>query len=265
MKEFLFYLISCFTVLVLIFILAICRGYRQAGGDIRNRIKYKGERIKKPNYIKMILWDFPKQIGKDISHRNPNDFRYKGVIVFEGEQGSGKTSSLVKFAKDILKEYPDAVIASNIKVKGQKQGVETARDILKTNNGTSGVCLVVDECQQFYNSKNSLNLDSSVTGAVTTLRKTRRVLLATCQQFYMLSKDIRTQTSLLIQCHCVMGALNICIKKKPIFDSSGEIKKMKFKGFYMFVQDEELRESYDTEEIVKALDKYGLKEKIERE
>ena len=41
-----------------------------------------------------------------------------GSRVYKGYQGSGKTLSMVKYALDIHKKFPDALIFSNVHIKG---------------------------------------------------------------------------------------------------------------------------------------------------
>lgn len=254
------------AIIVLWFILLAHIGYRENNGhEKRKNLVIIHNKPQKDNLLKTIFFKFPLRLGADIANANPNKFRYQGCIIFEGMQGSGKTSSMVKQAREYLKEYPMCRLASNIAIRGQDTQIKNGTDILKTNNDIYGYVICIDEIQQFWNSKNSLNLDASITGFITTMRKQKRVLMGTCQSFYMLSKDIRTQTSELRSVKCILGCFNIVICKRPIFDSSGEIKKMKFKRIYCFVQDEELRNAYDTDEIVKALSKNGLKERKERE
>ena len=77
----------------------------------------------------------------------------------------------------------------------------------------------------------------------------------------MISKDIRTQVSELRRCRCFLGVFNIVIRTRPVVDSTGEILKYQFLGFYTFVQTKELRESYDTYKTVSNLVKSGFQEK----
>ena len=50
--------------------------------------------------------------------RPPKDQFPVGSRVYKGYQGSGKTLSMVKYAFDIQKCYPDCEIVSNIMIKG---------------------------------------------------------------------------------------------------------------------------------------------------
>lgn len=263
MTDFLKYLVSCCSALALLELLFVHVGFRTAEG--KNTEKNETVKIKKQNYIKMLFYDLPKNIGADMARRNPNEFREHGIIIFEGEQGAGKTSSMVQYALELKKHYPRAKLMSNIAVKGQDKAIQTPMDFINEDNGIYGNIIILDECQQVWNSKNSLNLDSSITGFLTSQRKRRTLILCTAQKFYMLTKDLRCNARELRTVSNIAGNLNCVMCKKPIFDSMGEIKKYKFKKFYMFTQTQELRESYDTRELVKSLSKNGLKVKTERE
>lgn len=99
MTEFLKYLISCCSALALLELLFVHIGFRTA--EDKNTEKDETIKIKKTNYIKMLFYDLPKNIGADIARRNPNEFREHGIIIFEGEQGAGKTSSMVQYALEL--------------------------------------------------------------------------------------------------------------------------------------------------------------------
>ena len=50
----------------------------------------------------------------------PNQFP-TGSRVYKGYQGSGKTLSMVKYAQEIVKQFPDCAVFSNIKLYGMEQ------------------------------------------------------------------------------------------------------------------------------------------------
>lgn len=61
------------------------------------------------------------------------------------------------------------------------------------------------------------------------------------------------------------GRLTFVIRKEPIVDNEGEVLKMRFKGFYAFVQTDELRNSYDTFATIKNLSDSGFYERKVKE
>ena len=225
--------------------------------------KRNGENIKRKSILRRLLVDLPMQNARDRARRNPNRFPEQGVILFQGRQGAGKTISMIQYATELKRKYNDLYICGNMKYKYSQKTLKSGTDMLKISKGETGALILLDEVQIWYNSKNSKNIDESVTCYLTTCRKNVRLILGTCQNYYMCSKDLRSQTKLLCDCRTA-GALTVVVKKEPVLDSMGELKKMKFKGIYFFVHDDELRSLYDTSEMINILAKNGLKSREER-
>ena len=96
---------------------------------------------------------------------------------------------------------------------------------------------------------------------VTQNRKNRRVILGTAQNFYMLAKNIRSQTTELRRCTTLFGCLTIVRRFIPILDSDGNVKEFKKRGWYFYVHDEDLRNSYDTYHVIHSLANSGFQDK----
>ena len=47
----------------------------------------------------------------------PDFFKYQGLIIYEANQGSGKTSTMVRDALLMKEEYPDSKLMSNFEIK----------------------------------------------------------------------------------------------------------------------------------------------------
>lgn len=229
------------------------------GNKARNGAKKRKKRV-----LKEVFINLPRQIGKDLARKDANRFPYHGLVVYQGRQGSGKTISMIAEANRLKELYNDLYVASNLKYRYSEKTLRNTLDMYKISKGETGSLFLLDECQVWYNSKNSKNLDESATCYFTTCRKNVRLILATAQNFYMLSKDLRSQTRLLIDCHTIFNALTIQVKKEPILDSMGELKKMNFKGISFLIHNDYLRESYDTSEMINILAKNGLKERVNR-
>lgn len=227
------------------------------------RKKYKSN-YKKRSILTRLLFDFPIQFGKDCAHYDPDTFEPHGIIVFEGEQGAGKTISLVQYANTLKKQYPACKVLSNTKLTFQDDSLDDWHMLTDYKNGKFGVVTVIDECQNYFNSKQSKDFPPEMLSVVTQNRKNRRIILMTAQQFYMLAKDIRTQATELRSAFTVLGCLTFVIRRKPFFDSEGTPVKYKWLGMYFFVQTDELRNSYDTYAVIEGLSKSGFKKKEER-
>lgn len=204
------------------------------------------------------LFMIPYMVGYTMAHTNPNTFRPHGVILFEGRQGCGKSSAMMKYATDLKEQFPLCKIISNTDFALADAQISDWTDMLTVRNGELGLVVILDECQQWFNSKQSKDFPPEMLSYITQLRKERKMVIGTCQQFYMVSKDIRTQVSEIRRCRCILGVLNIVMRFRPIVDSEGTVQKYVPLGFYWFVQNNKLRNSYDTYKTVDNLVKSGF-------
>ena len=221
-------------------------------------------RVKQDNIFKKIFWLAPRQFAIDKLKRNPEFFKYQGLIMYVGDQGSGKTSSLVRDIMMMKAEYPKVKTITNFGFKGQDKEMKHWKDMIHFKNGIQGVIVAIDEVQQWFNSKNSKDFPPEMITLVTTNRKNRRCLMCSAQRYYMVSKDIRTQCSEVRECHTFGGVLTVVIRRKYICDSQGEVEKKKFIGMYCWVHTDETREAYDTWHMIEQLSKTGFKPEAEQ-
>lgn len=157
------------------------------------------------------------------SHQFPT-----GSRVYKGYQGSGKTLSMVKYANDILKKYPDCVIFSNIKLYGIEQlhyhqaydsndevhyylrefgnyqfihDDEILKHALQFRNGDKGVLVLLDEAHLYFHKKNGISLD--VLTAISQQRKDRKRLVFSSQIWEELDISLRKQVKEIVSCRCL--------------------------------------------------------------
>lgn len=133
-------------------------------------------------------------------------FKYQGIWIFTGGQGTGKTLNLIHTVRDIYKQYPEAKIISNIPLFGIPY--EQYHDIEDFNtyfNGQKGIIFVLDEIQTLYSSLKSKNMDDAELFVWSQNRKNRRVILGTSQRFSRVAKPIREQTCYHIECGRKIG------------------------------------------------------------
>lgn len=216
------------------------------------------------SFFKKVFYQFPKMMAFDILHRNPNAFPYRGIIIFEGPQGNGKSISLVEFATRMKMEYPESKCTANLGYVYRDDHLDDWRKLTSYNNGELGVVAIIDETQNWFSSKDSKDFPPEMLSVVTQNRKNRRIILGTAQNFYMLSKDIRTQCTEVRSCFTIFGCVTFVVRKVPVCDSTGEVVKWKYRGMYWYVHTPELRESYNTYEVIDRLSKTGFVSKIER-
>lgn len=227
---------------------------------IKKMKQKKGERykVKKDKLLKKIFYDTPRRMALDYMNRDPEDFQEKGLILFTGNQGAGKSSSMLHYTRILQTEYPKLKVLSNMNYKFQDEELKDWKQMLDYKNGNKGVVIQIDEIQNWFNSKASRDFPPEMTQLVTTNRKERRLILGTAQRFYMVAKDIRTQVSEVRNCTTLFGCLTIVHRQVPIINADGEVEKMKGKGWYCWVHNDEIRNAYDTYKVIEVLRKKGF-------
>lgn len=257
---------AIFAVIILYFILIsidLLVEMKRTGDKPKKRVG--GGINPKVPILKKLFYQFPRMMALDILYKNPDAFPYRGIIIFEGEQGQGKTSSMMQYCRDMQLEYPQVKCITNLKYTYASESLKDWRQLLTYVNGELGVIAVIDELQNWFSSKDSKDFPPEMLSVVTQNRKNRRIILGTAQSFYMLAKDIRTQCTEVRSCRTLFNCLTIVVRKKPVCDSAGNVIKWKLLGYYWFVQTPELRESYDTYEVIKRFAHTGFTSKSERQ
>lgn len=219
--------------------------------------------VKKKSFFRRIFIDFPKRFTDDLFDKNPEFFKYQGLIIFEGRQGSGKTMSMVEFIKRMQEEYPLAKTTTNFGLKSQNKELKDWRMLIDYKNDKQGVIVGMDELQNWFSSNDSKNFPPEMLGIVTQNRKNRRIILGTSQNFYLLAKAIRSQATEVRRCSTFFGCLTVVKRVEPILDSEGNVQEWKNRGMYFFVHSKELREAYDTYKVIENLRKSGFKEQMQ--
>ncbi|MCM1328078.1 MAG: zonular occludens toxin domain-containing protein [Ruminococcus sp.] len=219
---------------------------------------------RKRNFFVRLFWDLPKRFVLDRLTQDPDRYNNTAIIIFEGEQGSGKTIAAVQYIYEELRKYPLAQFSANIDVKGQTDLLQDIDQIINSDNGIFGQLNLLDETQNWFNSNESKNVPIEFVGELCQQRKQAKAIIGTTQRFNRLSKQLRQETMYLMRPITVLGCLTIVRKYKPNVDSDGVITKNKLLGCYFFVHSDELRNAYDTYAKVKRLTLKGFKPKSER-
>lgn len=153
----------------------------------------------------------------EMSLKKEREFPYAGMWLFTGAQGSGKTLLMMHLVADILKEYPDVVICSNISIYGIPSIPYTGIESFDMSNGTKGIIYVIDEIHILFNSLESKNMPLSTMQVWAQNRKNRRLILGTSQRFNRIAKGIREQCSFNYECS---HPLLRCFFPYRVFDGS---------------------------------------------
>lgn len=247
-------LLAIFSLLISI---NVCIGLAQG-----KRFK-KGEHyiVKKSSFLKRIFIDFPKQFTNDLFDKDPEFFKYQGLVIFEGRQGSGKTMSMVEFILRMQEEYPLAKTTTNFGLISQNKELKDWKMLIDYKNDKQGVIVGMDELQNWFSSNDSKNFPPEMLGIITQNRKNRRIILGTSQNFYLLAKAIRSQATEVRRCSTLFGCLTIVKRVEPILDSEGNVQEWKNRGMYFFVHNKKLRNAYDTYKVIENLRKSGFQER----
>lgn len=243
---FLIFLLDC----MFWYVLRFAKGDRVQRGSVRKLVKHSA--------LRKIFYDAPRQYVDDLFNRKPDFFRPQGLIVFTGRQGNGKTASMIQYAMELQDQYPLAKCISNIKYAYQDDKLDHWRLLINYKNEHRGVIVIMDELQNWFSSNMSRNFPPQMLSVITQNRKNRRVILGTVQNFFMLAKPIRSQCTEIRECLTLAGVLTIVVKREPIVDNDGEVKKLKYRGMYMYAHSRRLREAYDTWTVVDSLQKSGF-------
>ena len=181
-------------------------------GLIKGKRFKKGQHIilKKKSFFRRILVDFPRQFADDLFDKDPEFFKYQGLVIFEGRQGSGKTMSMVEFIMRMQKEYPLSKTTTNFGLISQNKELKDWRMLIDYKNDKQGVIVGMDELQNWFSSNDSRNFPPEMLGIVTQNRKNRRIILGTSQNFYLLAKAIRSQATEVRRCTTLFRLLNYC-------------------------------------------------------
>ena len=157
--------------------------------------------------MKIYYDTFPKKWNRPKKHQFPH-----GSRVYKGFMGSGKTLSMVKYAFDLQKEFPNCLIYSNVHINGLKNYtyIETdkiLREALERRNGCDGVLILLDEAHLYFGKKSGIPLD--VLTCISQQRKDVKRLVFSSQIWEELDISLRKQVKEIVSCKTLFGFLQI--------------------------------------------------------
>ncbi len=216
-------------------------------------------REKKVSILSQLLFYVPRRYVLDRLEREEGYFYPRGIHMFCGEQGCGKTIACVEMMQRLQKRYPKAKCISNFGLATENDELIKWQQLLDYTNGHKGVIVGIDEIQNWFMSGTN-KLPEQMLEVATQNRKNNRILCCTAQVFTRVNKGLREQVSFVYNPHTFFGCFTVVIIRKPEFDSEGNVTKLKYRGMYSFVHTDELRSSYDTYKVIHALAKEGFKD-----
>ena len=196
---------------------------------------------------------FPKQFAYDMLNTDPNDFAEFGIHIVTGEQGSGKTMTVVYLLQQWQKKYPLCKVYTNMCYKYEDGELIAWRDLLEHNNGKYGVVNVIDEIKTWWSNRDSKDVPPEILGEICQQRKQKKATIGTVQVFSELAKPFRSQTHFVYVPHTFWGCLTVVFKSKAKYYDMEKDKFRKYCGFFLFAHTKKLRNAYDT---FKKIEKY---------
>lgn len=157
---------------------------------------------------------------------------------------------MVQTLREVLKDYPKAMLVSNLDIKGLDRPIIPFTDykqLEETTNGIYGVIFVIDEIHILWNSLESKNIPISEMACMCQMRKDRRMILGTSQRLSRMAKPIREQLQYVIDCKNFFGLLqwNEIIDPNDGQEVDGHLVAKKIATRFWFHRPE-LYDSYDT-------------------
>lgn len=182
-----------------------------------------------------------------------NDSFPFGIRFYDAPMGGGKTLSMVFDTTVLLKQYPDALVFSNIVLKGVKyyqfNNVAELLKLLDLNYKTNNKHLIVliDEGLSYFAENGGI--DPALMSSITQLRKNRIFVLISSQKFKRINNRIRDFSLETVHCRCIFKKYQFNTVRDDtqlIFDK----QQMDFVGVkkysYLFKRNDDLFEMYDT-------------------
>ena len=226
----------------------------------------QGERYKveQDGFLKKLFVLAPRQIALDRLKKNPEDFEEMGLRIYVGPQGAGKSIAMIRDTRLLQLEYPKAKCISNMGYIHADKTLKDWKQMLDYKNDKKGVIIQMDEIQAWFSSNNSKNMPDDLIAQISQNRKQRRLWLGTAQVFTRVAKPIREQTMEVRKCMTLFKCITIVHRTEPQIDEEGKVVKYRSLGWYWFVQNEELRNMYDTYEVIESNKKVGALPRSER-
>lgn len=220
-------------------------------------------RVKRPGFFKQLFILVPRRFVLDTMERETGYFSPRGIHMFCGEQGCGKTISAVQMILSLQQQYPNCKTITNFGLASEDTELKEWQQLLTYENGHQGVVVGIDEIQNWFMSGRN-QLPEEMLEVATQNRKSNRIICCTAQVFTRVSKGLREQVTMVYQPHTFFGCFTVVIRRKPIFDSEGNVTDLKYRGMYSFVHTDELRNAYDTYKVIHTLAKEGFKEQPQK-
>lgn len=255
-KPFLFVIIPLIVCFFLSFFIAYIQKKR-SGECSRNKIAQVNPSSDVSLFVKLFV-QLPRQFWENYYNRDIGEFNEHGIIMYTGKQGKGKTLAMTHDIMNLQYKYPSCKVCTNYGYKKEDEVIDDWRKLVDYNNGKLGVICAIDECQNWFSSKQSKNFPPRMLDTVTQNRKNKRIIMLTSHYFSDVAKPIRKHTTEVRACNTLLRCFTIVTRKEPELDSEGNIIGYRKLGRYCFVHNKALYEAYDTYNVIKNLSESGF-------
>lgn len=253
------YIAFLFILLILIFVLVLVCTYIQCRFIKKMKVPKQCKKPKKKNILIRLLFLLPHQIVIDLFNKQDYEFNENGFHLFVGEQGSGKTISLVYTIMQMKKQYPKMKVRTNMSYKYEDGEIKSWKNLVFSNNGIYGQIDVIDEVQNWFNSLQSKDFPPEMFSEITQQRKQRKCIFGTSQVWGRVAKPIREQVKYVYKPLTLFGCLTIIRKYKPNVDDEGSIDTLKLRSISFFIHNDEVRNAFDTYKKIQIQSLKGYK------
>lgn len=218
------------------------------------------EKYKKPSFWRRLFIEFPHRYIDDLFNRTPDEFKEHGLHMFCGEQGSGKTTSVVHKLLELQDKYPQCKIRTNMNYSHEHDAITHWKDLVQNDNGVFGQVEVLDEIQTWFSSLQSKDFPPEMITEISQQRKQRKMIIGTAQVFSRIAKPIREQTTYVYLPLTLFGCFTWVRVSKPHY---WDDEKQRFKRYikhYFFIHSEKVRDAFDTYQKIEKYKNEGFKE-----
>lgn len=255
-KPFIYILIPLIIIFIISFWVAHYKK-KKKGTAKREVIAHVNPKTDVSLFTKLFI-QIPFQYWENYYNQKLGTFTQHGIVMYTGKQGQGKTLAMTRDILNLQYRFPSLKVCTNYGFNYEDEQLDDWKKLVDYNNGEYGVLAAIDECQNWFSSKISKDFPPRMLATVTQNRKNRRVIFMTSHFFTNVSKPIRLHCTEVRQCRTFLKCFTIVKRSEPIMNGDGDVIKMKKIGYYCFVHNDKLYNSYDTYKVIKNLSEAGF-------
>lgn len=209
-------------------------------------------------FLKTIIL-FPYLFYKNLKDKKEQQLRLFGIYGYFGLPGAGKTMAMSKQLNEYREKYGDQIyIMTNYFYDLQDFPFTSWKDLLKDYD--KPLVVAWDEVQNEFNSRDFKTFPISLLTLLTQVRKKNGIqILYTAQRWHFVDKNFRSLSFGCNECNTIMGNLTVVKHYDPVdYDNLcsqsdyDKRRKIKPKYYLSFVQNDELRNCYNSYQMLES-------------